>query len=124
MMYDCPTLCHHRQGFLCHRTCWRDESEELSSSEDSTIITLSGRFRLITEKNTLPFLWCQQLRFSSPQCPVFPARCSQRNAPGWMPLQDGCWPGNSSSSSKRKSRCRAFNAILCRCRFLVTLIWN
>ncbi|GFW45510.1 hypothetical protein TNCV_3244501 [Trichonephila clavipes] len=45
--------------------------------EDSTGTILPDTFRLRTEKNTPPFLWCPQLMFSATQYPVFPAECSQ-----------------------------------------------
>ncbi|GFV66664.1 hypothetical protein TNCV_2594851 [Trichonephila clavipes] len=54
-------------------------------TEDSTRIILSGTFQLITEKNTPIFLWYPRLIFSAPQHLVFPAGCSQRNAPKWTP---------------------------------------
>ncbi|GFW27098.1 hypothetical protein TNCV_93241 [Trichonephila clavipes] len=40
-------------------------SSILSPGEDSTRITLSGTFRLTTEKNTPPFLGCPRLMFSA-----------------------------------------------------------
>ncbi|GFV00423.1 integrase catalytic domain-containing protein [Trichonephila clavipes] len=53
------------------------------NGEDLPRITLSDTFRLITEKNTHPLLWCSRLMFSTPQYPVFIAGCSQRDTPDW-----------------------------------------
>ncbi|GFS52054.1 hypothetical protein TNCV_1104761 [Trichonephila clavipes] len=87
-----------------------------SPGEDSTRITLSGTFRLITQKNMPSFLWCPQLMFSAPQYPLFPAVCRQRHAQDWTPdiknclckTAVDCFPGNSSSrpSSKVMSKLR------------------
>ncbi|GFT32285.1 hypothetical protein TNCV_1035421 [Trichonephila clavipes] len=48
-------------------------------SEDTTRITSSGTFRLITEQ------WSSRLMFSAPQYPVFPAGCSQKDEPDRSP---------------------------------------
>ncbi|GFY16335.1 hypothetical protein TNCV_2349801 [Trichonephila clavipes] len=81
---------------------------------------MSSTFRLITEKSTLPFLWCPRLMFSVPYYPSFPAVCSQRDIPDWMLGVKlnlykkalslcRCLPGNSSSrrSSKVTSKLRS-----------------
>ncbi|GFU82761.1 hypothetical protein TNCV_265581 [Trichonephila clavipes] len=58
----CLTLCRPSQEFRCHQICricyvgGMKVRSNLSKEEDSTRITLSGEFRLITEKNTDPFL--------------------------------------------------------------------
>ncbi|GFU81691.1 hypothetical protein TNCV_3645911 [Trichonephila clavipes] len=85
---DCLILCHDTQGFLCHQIRqfllhWK--SSIFISGVDSTRITFSGTFRLITEKKTSSFLWCPRLMFSAPQYPFFPARCSQSATPNWAP---------------------------------------
>ncbi|GFV85909.1 hypothetical protein TNCV_1422121 [Trichonephila clavipes] len=92
-------------------------SSIFSPGDNSTRITLSGTFRLITEP-PLPFLWCPQIMFSAPQYLVFPAGCSQRNVPDCTlglitylhKMVTDCLPVNSSRHSSRvtsklKSRC-------------------
>ncbi|GFW29672.1 uncharacterized protein TNCV_3935391 [Trichonephila clavipes] len=97
---------------------WR-ACKQLRPSKDSTRITLPGAFRLISENNTLPLLRCLQLMLSVLQYPVFPAGCSQRDAPDWMPgikarickTSEVFLPGyafsrhSSKVTSKLRSRC-------------------
>ncbi|GFX62864.1 hypothetical protein TNCV_3351901 [Trichonephila clavipes] len=87
--------------------------------EDLKIISLSGTFQLITENNMPPFLWCPQLLFSAPQYPVFPAGCSQMDAPdktlgvkaSLCKTHVDCLPGNSSSRPISK----VTNKLRCQC---------
>ncbi|GFX68745.1 CABIT domain-containing protein [Trichonephila clavipes] len=88
-----------------------------SYPEESTSFPLSDIFLLITERNIPPFLWCPPLMLLAPQYPVFPAGCSQRDAPDWTlglkvslcKIAVDCLPENSSSrhSSKDTSRLRS-----------------
>ncbi|GFT01769.1 hypothetical protein TNCV_4205751 [Trichonephila clavipes] len=113
------THSHHQIcRFLFRR---RDECELhiFSPGEDLTRITLCDMFRLITEKNTPPFVCFSRLIFLASPYPFFPAKCSQRDAPDLKPNAKGslcmtavnCLPGNYSSrysskvTSKLRSRC-------------------
>ncbi|GFV64469.1 uncharacterized protein TNCV_1883071 [Trichonephila clavipes] len=71
----CPTVQHYattRKNSFSTKSddfCYI-EGMKLSSCfspwEDPMRITLPGESRLITEKNTPPFLWCPQMMFSAP----------------------------------------------------------
>ncbi|GFW67897.1 hypothetical protein TNCV_3872271 [Trichonephila clavipes] len=94
-------------------------SSIFSPGDDSMRITLSGTFRLITEKNTPPFFWFTRLMLLVPQYPVFPDGCSQRDSTDCSPgvgvrlckTAVDCLPENSSSRhiskimSKLRSSC-------------------
>ncbi|GFW06068.1 hypothetical protein TNCV_4478601 [Trichonephila clavipes] len=86
-------------------------SSVFSPGEDSTRITLSGTFRLITEMNP-PFLPCPRLMFSAPQYSVFPAGCSYRT-PGiknsLCKTTINSLPGNSSSRYSMKLTSKALH---------------
>ncbi|GFT04979.1 hypothetical protein TNCV_4745071 [Trichonephila clavipes] len=85
-------------------------SSNFSPGKESTRIILSRIFRLITEKNTSPFLWCSRLMFSAPQYPSFPAGYSQSDVLDWAPGEKAnlcktavdSFPINSSSRHNSK----------------------
>ncbi|GFT57864.1 hypothetical protein TNCV_4865811 [Trichonephila clavipes] len=85
-------------------------SSNFSPGENSTRVTSSGTFQLISEKNTPQFLWCPRLMFSIPQYPFFAAGCNQRDVPDWTPDIKALFcttavdrmPGNSSSRHNSK----------------------
>ncbi|GFW80687.1 hypothetical protein TNCV_3235391 [Trichonephila clavipes] len=88
----CTTAHHyattHRDSFATQSGdfCYvggKKASSIFSPCENSTRISLSGSFNLITKKNKPAFLWCPRLMFSAPQYPVVPIKCSQRDAPDW-----------------------------------------
>ncbi|GFY49418.1 hypothetical protein TNIN_175001 [Trichonephila inaurata madagascariensis] len=66
--------------------------------EDSMRILLSGTFQIITEKNMPSFFRCPRRMFSASQYSVFPAACSQRDAPDY-------------SSGRERSLCKMAVAI-------------
>ncbi|GFY29910.1 hypothetical protein TNCV_4072231 [Trichonephila clavipes] len=107
-------------------------SSNFSPGEDSTRITLSGTFRLITEKNTTIFLRCPRLMFSASQYLFEIVKESARRDAEHkgQSLQDGrrlfVWKfffrHNNKVMNKLRSRYPSFCtscqvANLCGCRF-------